>query len=141
MTLPLEAADQCGVDLGAEQHDVQTAGEDMPDAYRYTPVDDCDADVTIMGIYDPDVKEARFQEVWGMLFGFSSAVMGFNRWPRFLVAMVRRLLAVLWSMYFDDGTLVTVQPVERHIVVCEGSVRIQVGEARCCGTASHHHCD
>ena len=55
-----------------------------------------------------------------MLFGFSSAVMGFNRWPRFLVAMVRRLLAVMWSMYFDDGTL-------RDLAVANGAGQRGVG--------------
>ena len=63
----MEAADQCSVDLSAEGHDVQAAGEDMPDAYRYTPVADCDADVTIVGIYVQDAREARFQEVGACL--------------------------------------------------------------------------
>jgi hypothetical protein len=40
-----------------------------------------------------------------MLFGLSLAVTGFNRFPVFLQAVVRRFTGVLVSMYFDDATI------------------------------------
>jgi hypothetical protein len=45
------------------------------------------------------------QEVYGNLFGFGSVVVNFNRWPRFLVPVARRMLLTMVSMYFDDSTL------------------------------------
>ena len=44
------------------------------------------------------------QVYWGMLFGLPNAVTSFNRWSKLAQALVRRLLACLFLMYFDDGT-------------------------------------
>ena len=47
---------------------------------------------------------------WGgtlvrFLFGLPLAVTGFNRYPKLAEALVRRLLKVLFSMYFDAATM------------------------------------
>ena len=47
----------------------------------------------------------RYAQFYAALFGFESAVYSFGRWSTFLEAMCRRLGAVLWSMYVDDGQL------------------------------------
>ena len=47
--------------------------------------------------------EWQYQEVWGRLFGFSSAVLNFNRWPRFLQAVTRRVLGIMFAMYIDGA--------------------------------------
>ena len=46
-----------------------------------------------------------FQVHHGMLFGLPNAVTSFNRWSRLAEALVRRLLAAFYSMYFDDATM------------------------------------
>jgi hypothetical protein len=89
---------------------VETGGEDTPDAYRWTPTSEEDANVNIVvvwnaGYSDTDLAQDspetsmpgrwEFQEVYGNLFGFSSAVMNFNRLPRFLVAVARSMLLIM----------------------------------------------
>ena len=46
---------------------------------------------------------------YGLLFGLPLAVTSFNRWPRFLQSLFRRLGLVLCSMYFDDLTVQDLQ--------------------------------
>ena len=41
----------------------------------------------------------------GLFFGLPNAVTSFNRWSKFSQALVRRLLLLLFSMYFDDATM------------------------------------
>ena len=92
-----EEALRHGGPLESVQREVlETGGEDSPDAYRWCPVDPEDQD---------SAGEWLFQEVFGSLFGMSSAVMNFNRWPRFLQAVARRWLCLLVSIYFDDASL------------------------------------
>ena len=43
------------------------------------------------------------------VFGVAAAVLNFNRWPRFLTAAGRRLLATLLVFYFDDASLQDLQ--------------------------------
>ena len=90
----------------------QTGGEDMPDAYRWSPVRDEDHNVNIVGMFSPDADVLPdpsyawlFQILWGHVFGLMAAVLNFNRWPRFLQAVGRRLLFVLISLYFDDANI------------------------------------
>ena len=70
---------------------------------RWIPVGAEDLNVNIVAVLHKEREE--WQEVWGHLFGFASAVLKFNRWPRFLQAVMRRILAMLFAMYFDDATL------------------------------------
>ena len=46
-----------------------------------------------------------FQVYHGLLFGLPISVTSFNRWSKFAEALVRRLLPMLFSMYYDDATL------------------------------------
>jgi len=45
------------------------------------------------------------QRYYGLLFGLPKAVTSFNRWSKLAEALVRRVLLVLLSMYFDDATM------------------------------------
>ena len=100
-----EEAQAAGADLAGEHIELETGGEDLPDAFRSIPCRPEDLDVNIVAARDPQSRRMMYQQVEAMLFGFSSAVMGFGRWSRFLEALGRRILALLWSMYVDDGSL------------------------------------
>ena len=84
---------------------VESGGEDLPDAYRYVPVSAEDAGVNIIAVYDHRVQQWRYQEVFGNLFGMAAAVLNFNRWPRFLTAAIRRLMGGLLVFSFDDASM------------------------------------
>ena len=56
-------------------------------------------------IRDPETGAPLFFIYNGMLFGLPAAVTAFNRYPFLVQALIRRLLGVLFSMYFDDATL------------------------------------
>ena len=43
--------------------------------------------------------------MWALMFGYASGVTNLNRWAKFLEAVVRRIGAILWTMYYDDGSL------------------------------------
>ena len=87
---------------GAEIH---TGGEDWPDAYRYTPMAPSEALGCIVTWWHPGLGERVYQVYFGLLFGLPNAVTSFNRWSKLAEALVRRLLAILFFMYFDDGTM------------------------------------
>jgi hypothetical protein len=59
----------------------------------------------IRAVQHPVTLVWHFQVMWSLLFGYKSSVMSFNRLSRFFEAAPRRLLALLWSMYYDDGSL------------------------------------
>ena len=84
---------------------MQTAGEDWPDAYRYTPMNPTEAEACIVIWWHPQWNCIVAQRYYGLLFGLPNAVTSFNRWSRLAEAMARRLLMVLMSMYFDDATM------------------------------------
>ena len=46
-----------------------------------------------------------FQEMYGQMFGRAAAVINFHKVQRLLVAMLRRWLLVLCSVYYDDVSL------------------------------------
>ena len=83
---------------------ISTAGEDLPDAYRYTPMNPAEARGCVVVWWHPGWGKPAFQVYHGLLFGLPLAVTSFNRWPKMLEAIMRRLLVCLFSMYFDDGT-------------------------------------
>ena len=62
------------------------------------------ADGCIVAYWCPDASEVRFRRYFGHLFGLPLAVVSFNRWSRFLQAIIRRVAIVLISFYFDDAT-------------------------------------
>jgi len=100
-----EEAEAAGVSLAREDIHLETGGEDLPDAFRSIPCQPADLDVNIVAVRRPDTNEMFYQQLDAMLFGLSSAVIQFGRWGRFLEALGRRILALLWSMYVDDGNL------------------------------------
>eukprot|EP00974_Lingulodinium_polyedra_P068435 6627711-Lingulodinium_polyedra.AAC.1 len=60
---------------------VESAGEDLPDAYRLVPVRPEDYDVSIVAFRHAKRAEVVFQEMYGLAFGLSEAVPAFNRKP------------------------------------------------------------
>lgn len=100
-----EEAVALGIDVAREELHLETGGEDLPDAFRSIPCRPEDLDINIVAARCPDNNVMMYQQVEAMLFGFSSAVVGFGRWSRFLESLGRRVLALLWSMYVDDGNL------------------------------------
>ena len=84
---------------------IHTGTEDWPDAYRLTPMDPDDAEACVVTYWHAQRQEPVFQIYSGMLFGLPLAVTAFNRYPKFCEAVVRRYLAVMYTMYFDDATL------------------------------------
>ena len=91
-----------------EQERLETGGEDLPDAYRWIPAAPTEGALNIVSVYDPEAGECRFQEVYGQVFGKAGAVVNFHRPQRLLVACARRWLMLMFSMYYDDGSLTDV---------------------------------
>ena len=74
----------------------------MLDAYRWIPINLEEQHVNIVAVFDDEVGAWKYQELWGHVFGLGSAVLNFNRVPKFLVKVMRRCLMLVTSMYFDD---------------------------------------
>jgi len=87
---------------------IESGGEDMPDAYRWLPVEESDQCLNIVAAYDVERKAWTYQELFGMLFGLSSSVMNFNPWSAFLEALSRRWLFLAVSMFYDDSRIIDV---------------------------------
>ena len=100
-----KAADEAGVDLEAEGAVVESGGEDMPDAYKICPVRKDDHEVNVVAVQHPSTGEWWFMIAFALLFGYSNAVYSFGRLSRFLEAAVIRLLATLFAMFYDDGSI------------------------------------
>ena len=99
------AASQQGAADELQGHRAETGGEDMPDAYRWVPADPKEAHLNVVAVYDCDAKEWVFQVMHGQVFGRAAAVVNFHRVQRIIVAMARRWLHLMASMYYDDATL------------------------------------
>ena len=85
---------------------LESGGEDIADAYRMLPVVLQDLPANVVMVKHPESGEVRFVIMSALLFGFSASVMQFARWSRFLEAMMRRVLCLLWAMYVDDSNVV-----------------------------------
>lgn len=85
--------------------DFETGGEDLPHAYRSVPVRPADSWAFLVAYWNPHSHSVECRRYYGLLFGLPLAVTSFNRWPRFLQSLFRRLGFVLCSMYFDDLTV------------------------------------
>ena len=92
-------------DAGVSWHRfaLEMGGEDLPDAYRSLPVRPKHLRYNIIAAREPRSGQWRFLEAYALLFGLSSSVMDFMRWSTFLEAAARRVLALLHTMYVDDG--------------------------------------
>ena len=63
------------------------------------------AEAAVVCFWHHEWQEPAFQVYHGMLFGLPLAVTAFNRFSKLTEMLVRRLLGVLYSMYFDDATM------------------------------------
>ena len=77
----------------------------MPDAYRWVPADPTEAHLNVVAAYDSATSSWLFQIMFGQVFGRAAAVVNFHRVQRIIVAMARRWLHLMVSMYYDDATL------------------------------------
>ena len=84
---------------------VFTGGEDWPDAFRFCPMDPAHARACVVVYWSAKAQAPRYRVYNGLLFGLPLAVTSFNRFPKLVEAIARRYLFLLFSMYFDDGTL------------------------------------
>ena len=73
---------------------------DLSMAYRTVPT--CQPWYTSIGIYNPAAHRAEFYWLPGHNFGLTSAVVNFNRYPEFVVVVLRASLAIPAEHYFDD---------------------------------------
>ena len=92
-----------------QSDDFETGGEDLPHAYRSVPVRPDDSWAFLVAYWNPITYAVECRRYYGLLFGLPLAVTSFNRWPRFLQSLFRRLGLVLCSMYFDDLTVQDLQ--------------------------------
>ena len=65
-----------------------------------------DLPANVVMVKHPESGEVRFVIMSALLFGFSASVMQFARWSRFLEAMMRRVLCLLWAMCVNDSNVV-----------------------------------
>ena len=98
--LAKEASD---ADVSSHSFALEMGGEDLPDAYRSLPARPEHLRYNIIAAREPRSGQWRFIEAYALLFGVSSSVMDFMRWSTFLEAAARRVLALLHTMYVDDG--------------------------------------
>jgi len=68
--------------------------------------------------WHPKRGKPVFQRYHGLPFGLPNAVTSFNRWSKFAQALVRRLLMLLFSMYFDDATMQDWESEAFHSQAC-----------------------
>jgi len=101
-----------------KDEEVCSGGEDWPDAYRYTPMRPEESRACVVVWWHPVKGMPVFQRYHGLLFGLPNAVTSFNRWSRFAQALVRRLLMMLFSMYFDDATMQDWESEAFHSQAC-----------------------
>ena len=106
---------------------ILTGGEDLLNAYRYTPMIPEQSLACIVCYWQPRVQEPRFRRYYGHLFGLPLAVISFNRWSRFLQAILRRTCIVLLSMYFDDARMQDFASTATSAQACVRSVARSFG--------------
>jgi hypothetical protein len=84
---------------------VSTGGDDWPDAYRERIQHLEDAEACVVTFWHHHWQQPVFVLYYSLLFGNPLSVTSFNRFPKFIEAVVRRLVWILFSMYFDDATI------------------------------------
>eukprot|EP00435_Cladocopium_sp_Y103_P018485 s228_g4.t1 len=87
----------------------ETGGEDLPHAYRHVPMKPEESWACVVAYYDDEKQQPMFRRYFGHLFGLPLAVTSFNRFPRMLQSLFRRLGGCMASMYFD---VLTIQDVD-----------------------------
>lgn len=81
--------------------DLRVGTDDLPDAYRGLPVAPEQMQFSYVAIFVP-AAGWRFTPMFGLAYGLESAVVNFNRFPQFGVAMARRCCLSFCAAYFDD---------------------------------------
>ena len=89
-----------GAEAKQSQQELETGGKDMPEAYRWVPADPREGALNVIATWSVDDNCWLFREMCGQVFGRVAAVINFHRVQRLLVAMIRRWLLVLCSMYY-----------------------------------------
>ncbi len=87
--------------------------------------EECRACVVVW--WHPVKRIPVFQLYHGLLFGLPNAVTSFNRWSKFAQALVRRLLMMLFSMYFDDATMQDWESEAIHSQACAADLMVLLG--------------
>ena len=102
---------------------VRVGTDDLPDAYRGHPVRHDHQRYSVIALFVPGTGW-RFSILWGLAYGLEAAVVGFNRFPTFGVAMARRCTSSMCAAYFDD---------ELSVEFLHGSCTSQVSLRLCFG--------
>eukprot|EP00435_Cladocopium_sp_Y103_P036199 s845_g9.t1 len=95
---------ELGLPCCAWPDDIASSGEDLPSAYRKIPMEPSHTWACIVASLSPEDECVHLRRYFGMLFGLPLAVTAFNRLPFLLQSILRRVLLVLCSFYFDDLT-------------------------------------
>ena len=77
--------------------------EDMKNAYRQLPVLPAHACVAVVAYWNCELQQISYIVLRGLPFGLSSAVLNFNRVPVLGAAILRRMVALPASPFFDDA--------------------------------------
>ncbi len=120
----LKAPEQVMVSLQLE-----SGGEDMPDAYNWCPVTPEDLCVIDQGLFNPQTGIWMCQEFRESLIGFINAVISFIRVPRLMQALAHRWLAIMLGMYFDDASIQDIhsgQGQAQRAVRCRSHSQFQI---------------
>ena len=97
---PLRVARSLAIRFGPNRRFSMKVGtDDIASAYRLIPT--AHPWYTVFGVADPEGK-VHFFCLPGHPFGLTSAVLNFNRVPRFAVFLARTLLGVLVNHFYDD---------------------------------------
>ena len=75
--------------------------DDWPRAYRKSPVSS--PRLNVVSVWNPHERRVEYFLLAGFNFGLVSAVVGYNRWPRFVITAARAWLGCCSSSYFDDA--------------------------------------
>ncbi|CAE8593271.1 unnamed protein product, partial [Polarella glacialis] len=81
---------------------LDTDTDDMKDAYRQCPNEPEDHCVVVIAFWDEEDSTVKYIILRGMPFGFSSAVLNFNRTPALATAAARRMTGAMAASFFDD---------------------------------------
>ena len=74
--------------------------EDIEAAYRRIP--NANPGYTVVALWDPVELKVVYYKLPGFNFGLVSAVISFNRFPRFCCAAIRRFFGITCDHYVDD---------------------------------------
>ena len=99
--------------------------EDLSDAYRHVPTSDMR--FTCFVQRDPCTGRAAFFTMPGFNFGLKSAVLQFNRYPELVVAVARRLFAIVCTHFYDDFTVVEPRVIARRAQEMLGEITTLLG--------------